>query len=111
MKRAAGVAAVLSALLGACDAQGARPPTDPNGAPSPPVPLGDPVVVNLPGLGDVEGHLRASDRTEVFLGMPYAEPPTGALRFMPAQQKESWTGALDAHQYGHQCLQGGLFGL
>ena len=67
-----------------------------------------PVVVSTP-LGDVEG-LRASDGTEAFKGMPFAEPPLGALRFAPAEPKAAWTGTLDAHEYGHQCLQGGLFG-
>ena len=68
-----------------------------------------PVVVSTP-LGDVEGLLRASDNIETFLGMPYAEPPVGPLRFMPAQTKTAWTDTVDAHEYGHRCLQGALFG-
>ena len=71
---------------------------------------GKPVVVSTP-LGEVEGLRRTSDSIEAFLGMPYAEPPVGALRFMPAQTKTAWTGKVDAHKYGHRCLQGGLYGV
>merc|ERR1712003_205701 len=41
-----------------------------------------------------------------FLGIPYAEPPTGDLRFRPAVQVETFeSDPLDATEYGSVCLQ------
>ncbi|MES1200371.1 MAG: carboxylesterase family protein [Pseudomonadota bacterium] len=44
--------------------------------------------------GDVRGELR--DGVVRFLGIPYAAPPVGALRFALPQQHALWTGARDA---------------
>ncbi|WP_404388640.1 carboxylesterase/lipase family protein [Humibacillus xanthopallidus] len=35
-----------------------------------------------------------------FLGIPFAEPPTGARRFAAPQPKEAWAGVLDATAHG-----------
>lgn len=40
-----------------------------------------------------------------FLGIPYAAPPIGQLRWQPAQPAEPWTGVLHATKYGHDCMQ------
>jgi para-nitrobenzyl esterase len=42
-----------------------------------------------------------------FLGIPYAAPPVGNLRWMPPQSFGSWQGLLDASSFGNQCTQGG----
>ena len=38
-----------------------------------------------------------------FLGVPYAEPPIGDLRFRDPRPMASWNGIRDATQYGKRC--------
>ena len=47
-----------------------------------------------------------------FKGLPYVVPPVGELCFAPAVLKTppGWGGVRAAHEYGHECLQGGVFG-
>jgi para-nitrobenzyl esterase len=49
-----------------------------------------------------------------FLGIPYAAPPVGNLRWVPPQPRGQWQGVLDATQFGNYCTQpdgaGGTFG-
>ncbi len=40
-----------------------------------------------------------------FLGIPYAAPPVGALRWMPPQPHGHWQGVLEATQLGNVCSQ------
>ena len=42
-----------------------------------------------------------------FLGIPYAAPPVGNLRWMPPQSFGTWHGLLDASSFGNVCTQGG----
>ncbi len=42
-----------------------------------------------------------------FLGIPYAAPPVGNLRWTPPQNFGKWNGLLDASTFGSQCTQGG----
>ncbi|KAG8191524.1 hypothetical protein JTE90_019588 [Oedothorax gibbosus] len=42
---------------------------------------------------------------EVFLGVPYAGAPTGALRFMPPVTSPHWKGVRVADSYGSVCPQ------
>ncbi|KAK3862653.1 hypothetical protein Pcinc_031503 [Petrolisthes cinctipes] len=60
------------------------------------------------------GQLRGSIRSlsnkqlhsvEVFLGVPYALPPTGANRFSPTRTPRPWAGERVADQYGPVCPQ------
>jgi para-nitrobenzyl esterase len=44
-------------------------------------------------------------KTRVFLNIPYAEPPVGALRFAPAQPAANWSGMRQAVAYGPSCPQ------
>ncbi|XP_014451055.2 fatty acyl-CoA hydrolase precursor, medium chain isoform X1 [Alligator mississippiensis] len=41
----------------------------------------------------------------VFLGIPFAKPPIGPLRFSPPQRPEPWQGVRDATSYPPMCLQ------
>lgn len=40
-----------------------------------------------------------------FLGIPYAEPPVGELRFQPPQPAKHWHGNLEATAFGPSCIQ------
>ncbi|MFF4622112.1 carboxylesterase/lipase family protein [Nonomuraea jabiensis] len=53
--------------------------------------------------GVVKGEVRKDHRA--FRGIPYAEPPTGPLRWRPPQPAKPWTGVRDATAFGSQCAQ------
>jgi para-nitrobenzyl esterase len=40
-----------------------------------------------------------------YLGVPYAMPPTGSLRFMPPKPAANWSSPLDASKFGPSCIQ------
>jgi para-nitrobenzyl esterase len=40
-----------------------------------------------------------------FLGIPFAAPPVGALRWQPPQAREPWTQTLSATKFGSTCPQ------
>ena len=42
-----------------------------------------------------------------YLGIPFAEPPVGALRFKRAVPKTPWEGIFDAKEYGAEAVQMG----
>ena len=54
-----------------------------------------------------DGLIRGADAAGVnsFLGLPYAAPPTGNLRWRPPQPASSWSGVRDATQFGPSCPQ------
>ncbi|MDG0792641.1 carboxylesterase family protein [Cohnella ginsengisoli] len=47
----------------------------------------------------------AEDGMLAFKGIPYAEPPTGSLRFKPPVPLAPWEGVRDATAYGSRALQ------
>lgn len=53
--------------------------------------------------GQVQGH--QNDATREFLGIPYAEPPVGALRWRPPVAAPPWPGVLAADDYSSPCAQ------
>jgi para-nitrobenzyl esterase len=53
--------------------------------------------------GKVKGKL--VDNTREFLGIPYAKPPVGALRFMAPQPIDPWTDEKDTSMHGASCAQ------
>ncbi|WP_167765338.1 carboxylesterase/lipase family protein [Xanthomonas euroxanthea] len=58
--------------------------------------------------GAVRGVAGAQGR--VFLGVPFAAPPVGALRFRAPQAVPAWKGVRDATQAGPACLPRYRFG-
>ena len=59
------------------------------------------VTESGPLKGIIEGNISE------FLGIPYAAPPVGNLRWMPPQSFGRWNGLLDASTFGNVCTQGG----
>ncbi|KAJ3590166.1 hypothetical protein NHX12_008120 [Muraenolepis orangiensis] len=43
--------------------------------------------------------------TRAFLGVPYAKPPLGELRFRPPQPADGWEGVKNAAQFPNTCCQ------
>ena len=60
-------------------------------------------IVNI-GDGAVRGLATSSGGYE-FLGLPYAAPPTGNLRWRPPQLPDGWRGVRDATQFAPSCPQ------
>ena len=46
-----------------------------------------------------------AEGVDQFLGIPYAAPPVGALRWQAPQPVHPWTGVRDATSYGNRCAQ------
>ncbi|CAO2610080.1 Acylcarnitine hydrolase, partial [Lemmus lemmus] len=59
--------------------------------------------------GQVQGSLIQVNDTKVgvhrFLGIPFAKPPVGPLRFAPPEAPEPWSGVRDETSYPAICLQ------
>jgi para-nitrobenzyl esterase len=53
------------------------------------------------------GHLRgkSSGAAHAYLGIPYAAPPVGSLRWKPPSPPARWSGVRDATTPGHPCMQ------
>jgi para-nitrobenzyl esterase len=67
-------------------------------------PSSDPLVVAT-DRGNVRGTM--SGQTKAFLGIPYAAPPVGELRFELPEAHACWEGERDATRYGARCPQVG----
>src|SRR5688572_10906793 len=65
----------------------------------------DPVVVT--SLGEVEGSVvNVGQGVHSFLGIPYAAPPVGKLRFAKPIPVSPWTGTRKMTKaYGNYCIQ------
>src|SRR5215468_9562826 len=68
----------------------------------PPVAVADAVVITQ------QGRVRGVERSDVraFLGIPYAAPPVGDLRWKPPQIHAPWSHVLDATKFRGHCAQG-----
>lgn len=62
----------------------------------------DPALVET---GDGWLHGNVTDRTRQFLGVPYAAPPTGDLRWAATAPAEPWDGVREAVEPGAACAQ------
>ncbi|MGD0068885.1 MAG: carboxylesterase family protein [Streptosporangiaceae bacterium] len=60
-----------------------------------------------PVAGTANGAVRGESIGPVseFLGIPYAAPPVGALRWQPPQPAANWSGVRDATQFAPHCPQ------
>jgi para-nitrobenzyl esterase len=55
--------------------------------------------------GTVEGSFTADQKVRAFKGIPFAAPPTGALRWKPPQAAAAWKGIRSAKEFGSHCIQ------
>jgi len=58
--------------------------------------------------GAVEG--KDDGKVRAFLGIPYAAPPVGDLRWKAPQPAAKWSGLRKATEFGSHCMQGNVFG-
>ena len=75
--------------------------------------LGGQAAAHGPVAGTTNGPVRglANGPVDEFLGIPYAAPPVGALRWQPPQPSAGWSGVRDATQFAPHCPQSpSLFG-
>jgi para-nitrobenzyl esterase len=68
--------------------------------PDPPAPTVALETGNLEGARFGSGHTDAA-----FVGIPYAAPPVGELRWKPPQPGKKWNGSRRATQFGAPCPQ------
>lgn len=85
---------------------GAPPP-----APAPPAPpQADGPMVRQITAGKIEGvDDSAGSGTYYWKGIPFAQPPVGALRWRAPVAPEAWSGIRSATRFGNACLQIGRF--
>src|SRR5215475_13288616 len=55
--------------------------------------------------GPIRGKESADGKVRSFLGIPYAAPPVGALRWTPPQPAAPWKEVRDATAFGSRCMQ------
>src|ERR1700756_6036637 len=58
-------------------------------------------------LGTVEG--KDDGKVKTFLGIPYAAPPVGNLRWKAPAPAAKWKGTREATSFGSRCMQGAVF--
>ena len=58
--------------------------------------------------GVVEGF--DADGVKKFLGVPFATPPVGELRWQAPQPLQAWEGVREAKDFGNDPMQPNLFG-
>ena len=67
---------------------------------------GVPPVLSIEG-GQISGKVGESDGVSVYLGIPYAAPPVGELRWKKPQPVIPWEGVRECTEPGAASLQGG----
>lgn len=75
--------------------------------PSAPPPSRPPSSTLSPVVNTADGPVRGASQGGVlrFLGIPYASPPVGELRWRPPTAIEPWTKVRDASRFGSSCVQ------
>jgi len=59
-------------------------------------------------MGEIEG--KDDGKVRSFLGIPYAAPPIGDLRWKAPQPAAKWSGVKKVTAFGFHCMQGNVFG-
>src|SRR5271165_846755 len=69
-----------------------------------PAQASNPLVIKT-DQGKVQGKRSADGQTLEFLGIPFAAPPVGPLRWKPPQPAAKWKGVRQATSFGSRCMQ------
>src|ERR1700683_24225 len=64
----------------------------------------NPLVVKT-DQGKVQGKMSTDGQARDFLGIPYAAPPVGPLRWKPPQPAAKWQGVRQSTSFGSRCYQ------
>jgi para-nitrobenzyl esterase len=67
----------------------------------------DDATIRATSYGMVQGSWDATTDTYSWKGIPFAQPPVGALRWKAPVAPAAWSGTLAARQFGNACLQNG----
>jgi len=70
--------------------------------------ISDDLVVNIPGQGKIRGFEKSTSNKKMvsaWYGIPYAQPPTGKLRFRHPRPPNSWDGIKDTQDQPNSCVQ------
>ena len=59
--------------------------------------------------GTVEGRGAQPSGVRIFRGIPFAQPPTGDLRWREPQPAKNWKGVRQAKEFGPRCMQARIF--
>jgi para-nitrobenzyl esterase len=70
--------------------------------------LADPLTIKVE-QGKLHGKTINDGKVRAFLGIPYAAPPVGDLRWKAPQPAAKWKGDRDATVYGAHCAQNKVF--
>lgn len=60
--------------------------------------------------GIIEGLYDTQTGLQLYLGIPYAKPPTGDLRWKAPQPLNKWNGVKETKKFGPRAVQGVVFG-
>jgi para-nitrobenzyl esterase len=88
--------ATLIVVVSVCASGCARSESEPR--------LPDPTSRRLTRSGEVVG-FQGRYGSHAWLGIPYAKPPVGALRWRAPQPPDAWTGTRQALDFGSPCTQ------
>jgi len=59
--------------------------------------------------GILEGKTSSDGKVRIFLGIPFAAPPVGDLRWKEPQPVAKWDGVRQSKKFGPRCMQGGIY--
>ncbi len=68
-----------------------------------------PVQVKIEN-GVIEGNYDTKSGLQVYLGVPFAKPPVGDLRWKAPQPLDNWQGVKETKKFGPRPVQGIVFG-
>jgi len=69
---------------------------------------GDPLTVKT-AQGKAQGKTINDGKVKAFLGLPYAAPPVGEMRWKAPAPPAKWKGTRAATKFGARCAQGRIF--